>query len=47
MSKMESTPPYYCDVKIKIDVKFINIKERNGKMTYTSPKKVNVKLVVT
>ena len=35
MSKMESTPPYYCDVKIKIDVKFINIKERNGKMTYT------------
>tara|TARA_B100001093_G_scaffold516615_1_gene595829 strand:+ start:1281 stop:1916 length:636 start_codon:yes stop_codon:yes gene_type:complete len=44
MSKMESTPPYSCDVKIKIDVKFINIKERNGKMTYTSPDEIDYKI---
>ena len=27
MEKMESIPPYSCDVDIAIDVKFINIKK--------------------
>ena len=44
MSKMENTPPYSCDVKIKIDVKFINIKERIGKMTYNSPDEIDYKI---
>ena len=26
--KLENVPPYSCDIKVKIDVSFINIKER-------------------
>tara|TARA_B100001287_G_scaffold22567_1_gene16502 strand:- start:5892 stop:6527 length:636 start_codon:yes stop_codon:yes gene_type:complete len=44
MNKMESIPPYSCDVKINIDVKFINIKERKGKMFYNSPDEIDYKI---
>ena len=44
MKKMESIPPYSCDVKIKLDVKFINIKERIGKMVYKSPNEIDYKI---
>ena len=44
MNKMESVPPYSCDVKISIDVKFINIKERKGKMFYKSPDEIDYKI---
>jgi hypothetical protein len=29
--KLENVPPYSCDIKVKIDVSFIKIKERTGK----------------
>ena len=28
--KLENVPPYSCDIKVKIDVSFINIKERTS-----------------
>ena len=37
VEKLEKVPPYTCDVNINIDVKFIRIKERVGKMIYRSP----------
>ena len=45
IKKIESTPPYSCDISIKVDVKFIKIKERTGKMFYNSPEdvKYNIK----
>ena len=44
MTKMESIPTYNCDVIIKIDVKFIKIKERTGKMFYSSPTEIDYKI---
>ncbi len=44
MSKMENVPEYNCEVKIKIDVKFIKIKERTGKMYYSSPTEIDYKI---
>ena len=44
MRKMEMVLPYSCDVSIKIDVKFIKIKERTGKMFYTSPTEIDYKI---
>ncbi len=44
MEKMESIPPYSCDVDIAIDVKFINIKKRSGKMIYSSPNEIDYKI---
>ena len=41
---LEKVPPYNCDVKINIDVSFINIKERIGKMTFLGPNDINYKL---
>lgn len=44
MKKMEMVLPYSCDVSINIDVKFIKIKERTGKMFYTSPTEIDYKI---
>lgn len=41
---LEKVPPYSCDVKINIDVSFINIKERYGKMTFLGPNDIDYKL---
>ena len=41
---LDKVPPYNCDVKIKIDVSFINIKERLGKMTFLGPNDIDYKL---
>ena len=41
---LEKVPPYNCDVKINIDVRFINIKERYGKMTFLGPNDIDYKL---
>ncbi len=41
---LEKVPPYNCDVKINIDVSFINIKERIGKMTFLGPNDIDYKL---
>ena len=41
---LEKVPPYNCDVKINIDVSFINIKERIGKMTFLGPNNIDYKL---
>ena len=41
---LEKVPPYTCEVKIKIDVSFINIKERIGKMTFLGPNDIDYKL---
>ena len=44
VEKLEKVPPYTCDVNIKIDVKFIRIKERVGKMIYRSPDDIDYKI---
>ncbi|MDG1798443.1 MAG: hypothetical protein P8H35_07735 [Flavobacteriales bacterium] len=41
---LEQVPPYSCEIKIKIDVSFINIKEREGKMTFLGPNDINYKI---
>ena len=41
---LEKVPPYTCEVKINIDVSFINIKERTGKMTFLGPNDIDYKL---
>ena len=41
---LEKVPPYTCEVKINIDVSFINIKERIGKMTFLGPNDIDYKL---
>ena len=42
--KLENVPPYSCDIKVKIDVSFINIKERTGKMVFKNPKEIDYKI---
>jgi hypothetical protein len=42
--KLENVPAYSCDIKIKIDVSFINIKERTGKMVFKNPKEIDYKI---
>ena len=44
VEKLERVPPYSCDVNINIDVKFIRIKERVGKMIYRSPEDIDYKI---
>ena len=44
VEKLERIPPYSCDVNINIDVKFIRIKEREGKMIYRSPEDIDYKI---
>ena len=44
VERLESVPPYSCDVNINIDVKFIKIKERTGKMYYNSPNDIDYKI---
>ena len=44
VEKLEKVPPYTCDVNINIDVKFIRIKERVGKMIYRSPDDIDYKI---
>ena len=44
VEKLERVPPYSCDVNINIDVKFIRIKERVGKMIYRSPEEIDYKI---
>ena len=43
LNQLLSTPKYECDITIKINVKFINMKERSGKMIYHSPEKIDYK----
>ena len=42
--KLDNVPPYSCDIKVKIDVSFINIKERIGKMVFKNPKEIDYKI---
>ena len=44
VERLESVPPYSCDVNININVKFIKIKERTGKMYYNSPNDIDYKI---
>lgn len=44
VKKLEAVPPYSCDVNIDINVKFIKIKERKGKMYYQSPNEIDYKI---
>jgi len=43
-NKIKDVPSYKCDVSINLDVKFINIKERSGKMFYTGPNDIEYKI---
>ncbi len=42
--KLENVPAYSCDIKVKIDVSFIKIKERTGKMVFKNPKEIDYKI---
>ena len=42
--KLENVPAYSCDIKVKSDVSFINIKERTGKMVFKNPKEIDYKI---
>jgi hypothetical protein len=42
--KFFSTPNYECDIKVTVDVSFIKIPERKGKMSYDKVKGVDYKL---
>ena len=42
--KLENVPPYSCDIKVKIDVSFIKIKERIGRMVFKDPKNIDYKI---
>jgi hypothetical protein len=42
--KFFSTPNYECDIKITVDVSFINIPERKGRMSYDKVKGIDYKL---
>ena len=42
--KLEKVPPYSCDIKVNIDVSFINIKERTGKMIFKNPEDIDYKI---
>lgn len=42
--KLEKVPPYNCDIKVNIDVSFINIKERTGKMIFKNPEDIDYKI---
>jgi hypothetical protein len=42
--KVFSAPNYECDIKINVDVSFINIPERKGRMSYDKVKGVDYKL---
>ena len=44
VKKLEAVPHYSCDVNIDINVKFIKIKERTGKMYYKSPNEIDYKI---
>lgn len=37
IKKLKSIPNYTCDVELKVDVEFIKIGERKGKLTYIKP----------
>ena len=42
--KLEQVHPYNCDIKVNIDVSFINIKERTGKMIFKNPEDIDYKI---
>ena len=42
--KLENVPAYSCDIKVKIDVSFINIKESTGKMVFKNPEEIDYKI---
>lgn len=44
MAKMERIPEYVCDVRIVMDVEWINIKERTGKAYFYPPDSVNYEI---
>tara|TARA_B100001059_G_scaffold157236_1_gene156772 strand:- start:82 stop:729 length:648 start_codon:yes stop_codon:yes gene_type:complete len=44
LEKLDNTPAYECDIKIMLDVKFIKMKERFGRMFYTSAEEVDYKI---
>ena len=44
MKRMEKIPSYSCDIKILLDVKWINIKERTGKVYFYPPDSINYEI---
>ena len=44
MAKMKATPAYECDITIDLDVKFINIEQRKGKVYFTPPDSIRYKI---
>lgn len=44
LKRLESIPKYVCDIKILLDVEWINIKERTGKAYFYPPDSVNYEI---
>ncbi|MBL7897493.1 MAG: hypothetical protein JNJ99_03075 [Crocinitomicaceae bacterium] len=44
MKRLEKIPKYVCDIKILLDVEWINIKERTGKAYFYPPDSVNYEI---
>jgi hypothetical protein len=44
MQRLEKIPEYVCDIRILLDVKWINIKERTGKVYFYPPDSINYEI---
>ncbi|MCG8576059.1 MAG: hypothetical protein MI810_14310 [Flavobacteriales bacterium] len=44
MDKMKSIPEYECDITVDLDVKFINISQRKGKVYFLPPDSIRYKI---
>ena len=44
MTKLKSVPKYECDILVNLDVKFINIDERKGKVYFLPPDSIRYKI---
>lgn len=44
MNKLKSVPKYECDILVNLDVKFININERKGKVYFLPPDSIRYKI---
>jgi len=44
LKRMEKIPTYVCDIRVQLDVEWINIKERTGKVYFYPPDSINYEI---
>ena len=44
LKRMEKIPTYVCDIRVLLDVEWINIKERTGKVYFYPPDSINYEI---